>query len=178
MAQSGIGPHRMVRERGGVIILVGPPPTARGCGGGGMFWGSHDHVLDEKGRTSLPKEFRAQLAAGKRPPWVTALRDCLAVFTAAEFEALQKRLAKASSTNDAVQGLQRLINGMATPCNFDRQGRILIPPKLREWAFLEREIVFTGVGSRIELWDRARLRGELERVRQHYPELAREVGEF
>ena len=102
----------------------------------------------------------------------------LAVFTATEFEALRKRLAKASTTNDAVQGLQRLINGMATPCNFDRQGRILIPPKLREWAFLEREIVFTGVGSRIELWDRSRHAAELERVRQHYPDLAREVKEF
>ncbi len=142
-----------------------------------MFGGSYDHVLDEKGRTSLPKEFRAQLA-GTRPPTLTALRYCLAIFTAAEFEALRKRLAAASSTNDAVQGLQRLINGMASPCTVDRQGRILIPSKLREWGYLEREIVFTGVGSRIEIWDRARHGAELERVRQNYPELAREVREF
>ena len=142
-----------------------------------MFGGSYDHVLDEKGRTSLPKEFRAQLA-GTKPPTLTALRYCLAIFTAAEFDALRKRLSSASSTNDAVQGLQRLITGMASPCTVDRQGRILIPPKLREWSYLEREIVFSGVGSRIEIWDRARLGAELERVRQNYPELAREVKEF
>jgi MraZ protein len=141
------------------------------------FAGAYEHVLDEKGRTSLPKEFRAQLA-GPKPPWMTALRDCLAIFTAEDFEKLQRRLAEASTTIDAIQRLQRLIVGMATPCPFDRQGRILVPPRLREWAFLDREIVFAGVGKRIELWDRGRHRAELEGTRASYGEFANLLREF
>ncbi len=156
---------------------MGSPPAARRAHRRGMFWGCHDHVLDEKGSTSLPKEFRA-LLRGKNTPWLTATPNCLAIFPHEEFEALQSRLSQASTTIDSVQGLQRLYIGMATPCPFDRQGRILVPPRLREWASLEREVTFAGVGKFIELWDRNRHRSELERVRQNYPELARELKEF
>jgi MraZ protein len=143
-----------------------------------MFAGIHDHVLDDKGRTSLPKEFRLQLAEHAGTPWLTALRDCLAIFPTERFEELRTRLSEASSTIEAVQRMQRLINGMASPCPFDRQGRILIPPKLREWAHLEREIVLTGVGNRIELWDSTRHLEELQLTRQTYTELTRELRDF
>lgn len=136
----------------------------------GMFWGSHDHVLDEKGRTSIPKEFRA-LLAGKNDPWITAFPDCLAIYPAEAFEGLLRRLTETSDSIDSLQQVQRLIVGMAVPCRVDRQGRMLVPPKLREWAFLEREIVFTGVMDHVEIWDRARHRTQLEQVRGNFGRL-------
>jgi MraZ protein len=143
-----------------------------------MFSGSYDHVLDDKGRTSLPKEFRRELAADKGGAWVTALAHCLAIYPAAEFEALRSKLAEASKLDASVQHLQRLITGMAQLCPIDRQGRILIPPKNRAWAGLDREIVFAGVGARIEVWDRARHQAELEQTRQHFDDYTRDLREF
>ncbi|NRA02532.1 MAG: division/cell wall cluster transcriptional repressor MraZ [Myxococcales bacterium] len=143
-----------------------------------MFWGSHDHVLDDKGRTSLPKDFRDALAKVKGTPWITALRNCLAIYTVDEFEALQQRLTNASGMIDSVQRIQRLVLGMASHCPADRQGRILIPPKLRAWSHLERDLVLAGVGSRIEIWDRNSHSVELERSREQYDDLTRDFKDF
>ncbi len=143
-----------------------------------MFLGCYDHVLDEKGRTSLPKDFRAPLSQYDQAPYLTALPRCLGIYAPEEFESLQAQLADASRTIDSVQGLQRLIVGMATRCPFDKQGRILIPPKLREWAHLERDLVFTGVGRRIEIWDRSLHKADLERTRDEYPGYGATFKEF
>ncbi len=133
-----------------------------------MFYGSHDHVLDEKGRTSLPKGFRKTLEAYDGDPWLTALPWCLTIYPPDQFEALRRKLTEASSTIESVHGLQRMLLGQAVPAAVDRQGRILIPNRLREWASLKRDIVFTGVGDRIEVWDRARLAAALEQSRMNY----------
>jgi MraZ protein len=142
-----------------------------------MFSGHFDHVLDDKGRTSLPKEFRS-LLAGRNPPTLTRLRYCLAIFPAEEFEGLKQRLSDTSTTLEDVQRLQRLFIGGATPCTFDRQGRILIPQELRKWAKLGREITVMGLGSRIEIWNRGELAADLEGTRENYPELTRGLKEF
>jgi MraZ protein len=134
-----------------------------------MFSGSYDHVLDEKGRTSLPKDFREILKGLKGDPWITAFRQCLNIFPPDEFEAFSIQLSAASQTIEDIQRLQRLILGMAARIPVDGQGRILIPPKLRKWACLDREIVFTGVGRTIEVWDRCRHEADLEQTRELYP---------
>jgi MraZ protein len=145
-----------------------------------MFTGSYDHVLDDKGRSSLPKEFRDSLSELRGTPRLTALRTCLAIFPPDQWEALQAKLSQASSVVDSIQRAQRLILGMAMPCPFDRQGRILIPPKLRDWAQLKREIVFSGLGNRIEIWDRGRHEAELRLLQDEnsYAEHMRELKEF
>ena len=143
-----------------------------------MFWGSYDHVLDDKGRTSLPKDFRDALAKVKGTPWITALRDCLAIYTQQEFEALEKILTGASRSIGSIQHIQRLVMGMACRCPADRQGRILIPPKLRAWAHLERDLVLSGVGDRIEIWDRTGHSLDLEQTRQQYDDLTRDLKDY
>ncbi|MFQ5515484.1 MAG: division/cell wall cluster transcriptional repressor MraZ [Myxococcota bacterium] len=143
-----------------------------------MFWGSHDHVLDEKGRTSLPKEFRELLKAFDGHAWLTAFPQCLTIFPPDEFDALQRKLTEASTTIKSIAGLRRLIVGMAAPASFDKQGRILIPPKQRRWAHLDREIVFTGVGRYIEVWDRALHAADLEETRGQHSDLTDILKEF
>ncbi len=135
-----------------------------------MFLGCHDHVLDDKGRTSLPKDFREQLAALKNDAYLIALDACLAIYPPKEFARLREHYSQ-PGLNAARQRLKRLTLGMAVPIGVDRQGRILIPPRLREMAGLERDIVFTGVGEYIEVWDRARHLAESERARNDYSQL-------
>jgi MraZ protein len=135
-----------------------------------MFRGVFVHVLDEKGRTSLPKEWRAQLT-GPEPPWLTADQRCLAIYPAEKFEAKQRRLATVAETNESAERLLRLSSLYAIPCPFDRQGRILIPAPHREWAGLDREITLNGKEGHIEIWDRAQLAEELEWVRANWSKL-------
>ncbi|MFI5314222.1 MAG: division/cell wall cluster transcriptional repressor MraZ [Myxococcota bacterium] len=137
-----------------------------------MFWGCHEHVLDEKGRTSLPKEFRDLLTRGSESPWLTAGQHCLSIFPAETFKRLRERLAS-EVLNDAAEALERLIVGNATPCSVDRQGRILIPPPLRRRARLEREIVFTGLNDRVEIWDRARYEAAIANTQENYAQHSR-----
>jgi MraZ protein len=143
-----------------------------------MFSGSFDHVLDDKGRTSLPKDYRDLLARQPAEPWLTCLPECLAIYPEAEYEALRNALSAASKVNASVARLLRLITGMASRCPFDRQGRILIPAKVRSWAGLQRDIVFTGVGNRIEIWDRARHQAELERIRANFDDYTKDLKDF
>jgi len=143
-----------------------------------VFWGSYDHVLDEKGRTSLPKEYRDLLGDLESGAWLTAYPSCLILITAAEFETQRARMLNPVADTDSVQRLQRMFIGMATPCVFDKAGRILIPPKLRKWAALERDIVFTGCGERIEIWDRSRHEIDMEQTRQNYPQYKRDLQEL
>ena len=133
-----------------------------------MFAGSHDHVLDDKGRTSLPKEYRETLKKMPGHPWLTTSSDCLTLYQPAEFEVISEKLSNASSTNPDILDLQRLILGNAARCPIDRQGRILIVPNLRKWAGLEREIVFLGVGRRIEIWSQKRHLENMAQLRGSY----------
>jgi MraZ protein len=144
----------------------------------GMFAGSHDHVLDDKGRTSLPKEFRLLLAECNGDPWITALPECLAIFTPESFGDFQRKLGDATIAFEPVQQIQRLLIGMASQCPLDKQGRILVPPKLREWAHLDREIVISGVANRIEVWDRTRHRQAMESIRSNYSKLTEPIKEY
>jgi len=134
-----------------------------------MFAGSHDHVLDDKGRTSLPKEYRQILSGMPGDPWLTTFSECLTLFTPAEFEVISEKLSNASSTMPDILDLQRLILGNAARCPIDRQGRIFIVPQLRTWAGLSREIVFLGLGRRIEVWSKERRMENLEYLKGSYP---------
>jgi MraZ protein len=141
-----------------------------------MFWGSYDQVLDDKSRTSLPKDLRDRIAKPKGDLWITAFDKCLAILSDAEFEAHSQRLLTSRNADSAaIQRLKRLFIGMAQPCNVDKQGRFLVPPKLREWAHLEREIVLSGVGERIEIWDRTRHAQELEDARLNFEDDSRQM---
>ena len=67
-----------------------------------MFWGCHEHVLDDKGRTSLPKDFRDLLTRGSQLPWLTARSRCLAIYPAEKFDAIRARLS-ADVLNDSAE---------------------------------------------------------------------------
>ena len=138
-----------------------------------MFLGTHSPRLDDKGRLFLPARFRDDLAAGLV---ITKGQErCLFVFPLAEFSQLTEQMRSASTTNKAARDYLRVFFASASDEKPDKQGRVTIPPALREYAGLSREVVVIGANTRVELWDRAAWDTYLADREQAYAELAEEV---
>lgn len=86
---------------------------------------------------------------------ITVDRDdrCLLVYPLPEWEEIERKLAKLPSLNKQARRLQRLLIGHATECELDSAGRILLPPKLREYAGLDKQVMLLGQVNKFELWD-------------------------
>nr|MBP3598155.1 division/cell wall cluster transcriptional repressor MraZ [Eubacterium sp.] len=118
-----------------------------------MFMGTYDHSIDTKGRVIVPAKFREPL--GDSFVVTLGLDGCLFGYPEEEWMDFVKQLKELPGTKEA-RKLQRYFMAGAAPCDVDKQGRILIPSKLREAAGLEKDIVFVGVMSKIEIWSKAR----------------------
>jgi MraZ protein len=132
-----------------------------------VFTGRFDHALDEKGRVSVPARFREVLQAqGHDRLYITnhffERERCLVLYPPREWEELINRIREKARFERNLQLFQTFYIGGAHEVEADRQGRILIPPKLREFARLDREVAFSAHIDHFQLWDRA----TLDRVRQ------------
>lgn len=142
-----------------------------------VFIGTYEHNLDAKGRVSLPIRFRELLSTqGDQRLVLTTNVDaagrCLVAYPLQEWMAFQEKIAALPQFEEAVIRLKRLHIAGACECSTDRQGRILIPPMLREYAGLAGGgVVFAGVGTSIEIWDRDRWEEERERAKQSLGEI-------
>lgn len=121
-----------------------------------MFRGRYEHTIDAKGRTSLPARYRDALAAlGERRIVLTsALDPCLQAYTLLEWTAFEERLAKLPQFDRAVQKVKRIYVSGAVECEVDDSGRILVPPTLRDYAKLSKDVLWAGSGKYAELWDK------------------------
>ena len=118
-----------------------------------MFMGTYGHSIDAKGRVIVPAKFREVL--GDSFVVTLGLDGCLFVYPEEEWEDFVKQLKELPGSKEA-RKLQRYFMAGAAPCDVDKQGRVLIPSNLREKAELEKDIVFVGVMSKIEIWSRKR----------------------
>src|SRR6202789_2289692 len=123
-----------------------------------MFRGANKLTLDAKGRLVMPTRYRERLqdrCGGKLV--ITVDKDqCLLIYPLPDWEEIERKLMRLPTLNPLARRLQRLMVGHATDLELDGHGRVLLPPKLREFAFLTRDAVLIGQGSRFELWDEAR----------------------
>lgn len=138
----------------------------------GVFLGSYEHSMDGKGRVSLPARFRETLSTlGDSRLVVTTNVDpgnsCLVAYPYQEWLAFQERIAGLPQFDEAVIRLKRLHIAGATECTPDRQGRILLSPVQREYAGLQRTVLFAGLGSNIEIWDRGQWEEERKQAKQN-----------
>ena len=118
-----------------------------------MFLGTHAPRLDEKGRLILPAKYRDELAGGVV---ITKGQErCLYVFPQEEFTRITEALRTAPVTAKSVRDYSRVFFASAEDAIPDRQGRITIPPALREYAALQRDCVVIGNNTRLEIWDSA-----------------------
>jgi MraZ protein len=120
-----------------------------------MFRGANKLTLDVKGRMVMPTRYRERLqerCGGKLV--VTVDKDqCLLLYPMPDWEEIERKLMRLPSFDPRARRLQRLMVGHATELDIDAQGRVLLPPNLREFASLSRDAVLIGQGVRFELWD-------------------------
>jgi MraZ protein len=120
-----------------------------------MFRGVNNLNLDAKGRMAIPARYRDRLleSCAGRLIFTIDVDRCLLLYPLTEWEQIEKALMSRPNMNPQVRRLQRLIVGHATDVEIDGQGRVLVPPSLREYAALEKHAVLVGQGNKFELWD-------------------------
>ena len=144
-----------------------------------MFRGSFEHTVDEKGRVSIPAKFR-EIVLGLQDERLIATKfilnshRCLDVYPQAEWEKFEEQLKKKPSFDETFLKLENFYFSNAQDCAMDRQGRILLPPVLREYASLRKEVVFTGAREKFRIWDKdtwQKFNQEAERDLSQNPQL-------
>ena len=115
-----------------------------------MFLGEFEHTIDDKGRLTIPAKFRPELEGGV--VITRGLDGCLWAYGRAEWEILAEKIAKMPTTNQAARNFARFMFSSAFDSVPDRQGRIIVPQNLRDYADITNETVVIGVMNRVELW--------------------------
>ncbi len=117
-----------------------------------MLIGEFEHSLDAKGRLIMPAKIRDDM--GDKFIITKGLDGCLFGFSSKEWDNFEEKLKTLPLTNKNARDFVRFFLSGATECEVDKQGRFLISGNLRKYASLEKEAVITGVGTRIEIWDK------------------------
>ncbi len=116
-----------------------------------MFTGEYRHAIDVKGRVAVPARFRAELAPGAFVSrWIDT---CLAIFPRPEWEKLASRVAELPVSDASARAFSRFVFSGAFEFVLDAQGRLVLPPALREFAGLTNDAVVVGARDHIELWE-------------------------
>ena len=123
-----------------------------------MFRGVNGVNIDVKGRMVMPTRYRDRLLLESRGSVILTIdteERCLLLYPLPAWEEIESKLAALPSFNPATRRIQRLLIGHATEIEMDGQGRILLPPLLREYAGLKKRAMLVGQGKKFELWDEA-----------------------
>jgi MraZ protein len=138
-----------------------------------VFLGTYSPRLDDKGRLFLPAKFRDELAAGLV---ITKGQErCLYVFAGEEFAGITTRLREAPLTARAARDYSRVFFASAHDEVPDKQGRITVPPALREYAGLDRDCVVIGANTRVEIWDSTAWTDYLNASEEQFSSMSEEV---
>lgn len=141
-----------------------------------LFTGSVEHSLDDKGRLVVPARFRERLGAGF---FLTIAEPdpCLAIYPAATWSDVCERIEAAPRKDADYRAFVRHLFAHTEELSVDAQGRLVIPPALRAWAGIEKEVVSIGSLTRVEVWAKTRY-DKHTRERGALPDLASELGLF
>ena len=123
-----------------------------------MFFGTFTHAIDAKGRTSLPAKFREALAAAGEPKIVLTQYPhwkAVQALPLSEWKRLEERLMQASPLDMRAQRNILRFYSTAHEVDLDPHGRVLVPPALRDYAGLTKDVVWAGMGRHIQLFDQA-----------------------
>jgi MraZ protein len=117
-----------------------------------VFIGEYHHTLDDKGRLQIPVKFRTDLAKGAVV--TRGLDNCLFVYTKKEWALLAEKLARLPIAQANSRAFSRLMLAGAMEVDLDKQGRVVLPEYLRQFAGLKTKAVIAGLYNRLELWDK------------------------
>jgi MraZ protein len=144
-----------------------------------VFRGCFEHTIDEKGRVSIPATFRKTLFGLQDErlivtKFISNTFRCLDVYPYAEWESLELELIKKPRFDETFFKLESFYLANAQECPVDKQGRILLPPMLREFAGIDKEVVFAAALKKFRIWDKAawaRFSAESEQQFSQNPQL-------
>lgn len=141
-----------------------------------MFIGEHNHTLDNKGRITMPSKFRDDL--GEEFIVTKGLDSCLFVYPKAEWAIFEDKLKTLPLTNKDARAFVRFFFAGASECSLDKQGRVLIPPNLRNHAELSKDAIIIGISTRIEIWSKERWKEYTEDDNLSYENIAENMAEL
>lgn len=140
-----------------------------------MFRGRSKHSLDEKGRLAIPARFKEVLKKKEENCLVlTNHFNCLWAFASDDWRVIEERAAELSLFGEAVNTYRRYFISGAQECLL-KQGRITIPPDLREIATLKKDVVIVGELKLFEIWDREMWEEEFEKAKESFPEVSQSL---
>ena len=141
-----------------------------------MLKGEYSHNIDPKGRLIIPAKFRDDL--GENFVITKGMENCLYVYPETEWNAFEEKLnALPTTTDKKARAFAYFFQGSATDGDLDKQGRTLIPSVLRNYAQLDKEVVFIGMGKRAEIWDKARWEKKNAEVELNIEDIASDLEE-
>ncbi len=141
-----------------------------------MFIGEYLYSIDEKKRLAIPPKFRVIL--GKKAVITRGLDQCLFLYPIKEWQILAEKLSKLPLSQADARGFVRVMLTGAMDVNFDNLGRILVPDYLKQYAFLKKKVVITGVYNRIEIWDEKKWQEYKEKTEKAVGDIAERLKEL
>jgi MraZ protein len=139
------------------------------------FRGAFDYTLDAKNRLTVPAKFRATLSEGV--VLAKGVEPCVALWRASDYEAfIDRALSNMNPMSPDYQKLQRYYNANAFDAELDGAGRVMVPPKLMAHAGLTKDVVVSGAGDCLEVWDRYRWSSHDEELTDAIPDLTARLG--
>lgn len=138
--------------------------------------GEYSHSLDTKGRLIMPAKFREQL--GESFVVTKSPDKCLYVYANEDWKAFEEKLATLPITNKATRQFARFFLAGACECEVDKQGRILLPAVLREYANLDKEVILAGASKRIEIWNKDKYLADQAEYEDNIDEIAANMESF
>ena len=139
------------------------------------FHGTFEHSLDSKNRLTIPAKFRAALAG--KVFLVRGVDPCISVYPEATYTGLtEAALSGLNPFSPQARELKRMFYGNATDMELDSAGRVMLTPKQLEHAGIDREVVITGAGDSLELWDRSAWQDYDRDLSQRAPDLTASLG--
>ena len=144
-----------------------------------MFYGEYEHSLDNKGRIIIPAKFREVFAEHyiEKLYLTRGLESCIFMFTEDEWKAQEAKFKSIPFTKQDARKFNRLYFSGAIEATPDRQGRILMPKYLKDYAGIKKDVVIIGVSNRIEIWDRDKWKEFYKAQRDSFEEIAEKLME-
>jgi MraZ protein len=145
-----------------IVVYSERPPEKRAMVCTGMLWGEYSHQLDKKGRLIIPARHRPYLTEGA--VLTRGIDRHLVVYPQEIWHTITQQINQIPITEPTGRALRRLLFSGAVELSLDRQGRVLIPSYLRDYASLESEVLIIGMETFVEIWQPEGWRQTLDRV--------------